>query len=143
MAVLHGKRGSVHHKAATGMGTTVINTTNWTLNTTQETAESRVHEANWVERVAGLSDWSATIEGNVKEVAASTLQELIVSASATVGSTAVAAGTTALVLRRSESTGIAFRGIGLITEFSTSAPVDGVQTYSATVVGSGAAIRYA
>ena len=138
MAVLHGKRGSVYHGTAP-----VANTTNWTVNVTQEVAESRVHEANWVERVAGLSDWSATIEGNVKETAASTFMKSIVSTSATAGSTAVATGTTALILRRSESTGIAFRGMGHITEFSTSAPVDGVQTFSATVVGSGAAIRYA
>ena len=133
MAVLHGKQGSVY-----GGTTKVANTTNWTVNVTQETAESRVHEADWVERVGGLRDWNATIEGNVKETAASTFMKSIVSAT----STTLPAGTTALILRRSGSTGIAFRGIGHITELSTSAPVDGVQTFSATVAGSGGAIVY-
>ena len=93
-----------------------------------------------VERVGGLRDWNATIEGNVSSTAASTFMSLIVSAT----STALAAGTTALILRHAGmGTSIAFLGAGIITDFSTSAPVDGVQTFSATVAGRGGALRYA
>ena len=135
MAVLHGKQGSVHQ------GTTkIINTTNWTLNAIQETAESRVHEADWVERVGGLRDWNATIEGNISAATAGAghLVNSIVSAT----STTLAAGTLSVVLRQIEGTLPVFRGVGHITDFSASAPVDGVQTFSATIAGSGGALRY-
>ena len=46
MAVLHGKQGSVLFMDGT-TARKIANTTNWTVNAIQETAESRVHEADW------------------------------------------------------------------------------------------------
>ena len=135
MAVLHGKQGAVYEGTIK-----ILNTTNWTLNAIQETAESRVHEADWVERVGGLRDWNATIEGNI--AAATSGAGHLISKIVSATSTALAAGTIAVLLRQAAGTLPIFRGAGIITDFSASAPVDGVQTYSATIAGNGGALRY-
>ena len=133
MAVLHGKNGCVLN----GDGDKIANTSSWTVNILQETAESRVHEQDWVERVGGLRDWNATFEGNVE--ATGLANQFLVGATTAM----VASGTIYLQLVQGPATVAAFQGAGLMTDFSSSAPADGVQTFSATVSGNGGGIKYA
>ena len=135
MSAIHGVKGSVYK--AEGGGGKVANTTSWTVNILQETAESRVHEAGWVKRVGGMGDWNATIEGNVKEAVIG--NQLLVGAT----TAALSAGTVYLQLVQGPGTTTAFQGEGIITDFSSSAPADGLQTFSATVSGNGNGIKYA
>ena len=137
MPVLHGKNGSVYKRTGTATGEKIVNTTSWTVNILQETAESRVHEQDWVLRAGGLRDWNATFEGNVAEAVVDK-QFLVNATPATLIS-----GTVHLYLAQGPGTTTAFQGEGIITDFSTSAPADGLQTFTATVSGNGGGIKYA
>ena len=137
MAVIHGNKGGVFKGPATA-AVKIANTTSWTVNILQETAESRVHDQDWVLRAAGLRDWNATFEGNVESAVLA--NQLLVAA--TTGIVADSE-TVYLILSQSQSgTLIAFQGEGIITDFSSGAPADGLQTFSATVSGNGGGIKY-
>ena len=135
--VIHGAKGSVW-KGVGSAAVKIANTTSWTVNILQETAESRVHEGDWVKRASGLRDWNATFEGNVKEAVIG--NQLLVGATATI----VADSETVYLqlLQTQGGTVPAFQGEGIITDFSSSAPADGLQTFSATVSGNGGGIIY-
>ena len=136
MAAIHGKQGSVY-RVVGATATKILNTTNWTVNEIQETAESRVHEADWVERVGGLRDFNVSIEGNV---AAATAGNAYLTRSIAPGTPAgtLPAGTMIIRLRNTASTSPVYQGEIVVTDFSMSSPADGLQTFSLTGAGNGA-----
>ena len=129
MATIHGVKGSVY------VGTTKIaQTTSWTVNEIQETAEARIHEQDWVLREPGMRDWNASVEGLADtDTGTDTFVQRIASAGGTtVGDTEVV-----LQLRQTTGTAIVYQGTCIMTDFSQTAPVDGIETFSATFAGNG------
>lgn len=66
MALQHGKDGGVY-EVTTISGSTVTvkriaETTSWSITTTREFGEIRKHGAEWVKRLGGIRDWSASVE---------------------------------------------------------------------------------
>jgi len=66
MALNHGKDGGVYDVSIiSGAAVTVdriAETTSWTITTTREFAEIRKHGQEWIKRLGGIRDWSASVE---------------------------------------------------------------------------------
>ena len=131
---IHGQKGSVYRKVAATTYVKILETTGWTLNITQQTAEAAVQEEEYVTRAAGAKDWNASIEGLAQTVLGNqNLVPLMVPASTSV----VAAGSLFLRLRNNAGTAPVYQGLGVFTDMSVSSAEGSLVTMSATIAGVG------
>ena len=126
MATQHGIKGSVFVG-----GNRIAQTTSWTVNEIQETAEARVHDQNWVLRESGMRDWNVSVEGLADNATGTTMLTSRIATSAATTPEYV------IQLRQTSGTAIVYQGTAIMTDFSQTAPVDGIQTFSATFAGNG------
>jgi len=132
---IHGQKGNVYHWNGTKW-IKILETTGWTLNVTQQTAEAAVQEEEYITRAAGAKDWNVSIEG-----LAQTNRDdgNIVNFMVPADKDNSAAGELIVRLRNDKDSGKAFvyQGKAFFTDVSVSSPEGGLVTVSATLAGNG------
>ena len=131
---IHGQKGNVYHWNGTKW-IKILETTGWTLNVTQQTAEAAVQEEEYITRAAGAKDWNASIEG----LAQSDRKDgNLVNFMVPEDEIKAAAGKIRIRLRNSrEADHALYEGKGFFTDLSVSSPEGGLVTVSATLAGNG------
>ena len=130
---IHGQKGSVYHWTGTKW-VKILETTGWTLNVTQQTAEAAVQEEEYITRAAGAKDWNVSIEGLAQ---ADRDDGNIVNFMVPADKSTSAAGKLHVRLRNDDDKGFVYQGKGFFTDLSVSSPEGGIVTVSATIAGDG------
>lgn len=133
---IHGQKGSVLYSAKGDFTDVkkIAETTAWTLNFTQQTAEAAVQEQEYIVRAAGAKDWNVSIEGLAKATRGS--GEDLVTYMVPQDDSTPAPGKIAVRLQN-DKTGAVYQGTGFFTDLSVSSPEGGLVTVSATIAGDG------
>ena len=129
MPIYHGKLGGLYKMTAPSTGTRIIETTNWNLTVTAGEAEIRKHASNWVSRLPGIKDWTATVEAITAPTANQTLfmQRLLANTFQTI--TVGFWHSTATVPR--------WQGVAIVRGITQSDPAADIQTMTMDLAGHG------
>jgi len=129
---IHGQKGSIEQWDGSAW-VKIVQTTGWTLNITQQTAEAAVQEEEYITRAAGAKDWNASIEGLAQ---ADRKDGNLVNFMVPEDDIKAAAGKIRIRLRNSrEADHALYEGKGFFTDVSVSSPEGGLVTVSATLAG--------
>ena len=129
---IHGQQGSIDQWDGTKW-VKIVQTTGWTLNVTQQTAEAAVQEEEYIVRAAGAKDWNASIEGLAQ---ADRKDGNLVNFMVPSDAMKTAPGEIRVRLRNSrEADHAVYEGRGVFTDLSVSSPEGGLVTVSATLAG--------
>lgn len=129
---IHGQKGSVLQWNGSKF-VKILETTGWTLNITQQTAEAAVQEEEYVTRAAGAKDWNASIEGLAQTTRA---EGNLVNFMVPENAMKVAPGEIMIRLRNSKNAAdYVYEGKGVFTDLAVSSPEGGLVTVSATLAG--------
>lgn len=131
---IHGQKGSVYHWDGTKF-VKILETTGWTLNVTQQTAEAAIQEEEYITRAAGAKDWNVSIEGMAQTTRADgNLVNFMVPESA---SKSAEGELFVRLMNSKDKKDFVYQGKGIFTDLSVSSSEGALVTVSATIAGVG------